>query len=152
MFQLLDHRAKRKGSVMRYIERTLKPISILLVIIFLLAPVCCRTASAAMIGTETVLTPERNPGTREVLLDLMSREDFQNILMARGIDPMEARARIDSLSDAELEMIFNNIADRPAGGDATGFIIVVGVVIIIVFILVEYFSAVKMFPQLYSDE
>jgi hypothetical protein len=137
---------------MRYIERTLKPISILLVIIFLLAPVCCRTASAAMIGTETVLTPKRNPSTREVLLDLMSREDLQNILMARGIDPREARARIDSLSDAELEMIFNNIADRPAGGDATGFIIIVGVVIIIVFILVEYFSAVKMFPQLHSDQ
>jgi len=137
---------------MRYIERTLKPTSILLVIIFLLAPVCCRTASAAMIGTEAVLTPERNPGTREVLLDLMSREDFQNILMARGIDPREARARIDSLSDAELEVIFNNIADRPAGGDATGFIIIVGVVIIIVFILVEYFSAVKMFPQLHSDQ
>ena len=136
---------------MRY-KRTLKPISILLVIIFLQAPIYCRSASAAMIGTETVLTPERNPGTREVLLDLMSREDFQNILMARGIDPREARARIDSLSDAELEMIFINIADRPAGGDATGFIIVVGVVIIIVFILVEYFSAVKMFPQLHSDQ
>lgn len=136
---------------MRY-KRTLKPISILLVIIFLPAPVYCRSASAAMIGTETVLAPERNPGTREVLLDLMSREDFQNLLMARGIDPREARARIDSLSDAELEMIFINIADRPAGGDATGFIIVVGVVIIIVFILVEYFSAVKMFPQLHSDQ
>jgi hypothetical protein len=137
---------------MRYIERTLKPTSILLVIIFLLVPVYYHTASAAMIGTQTVLTQDRNPETRAVLLDLISREDIQKILMARGIDPREAKARIDSLSDAELEMIFKNIADLPAGGNATGFIIVVGVVIIIVFILVEYFSAVKMFPQLHSDQ
>ena len=137
---------------MRYIERTLKPTSILLVIIFLLVPVYYHTASAAMIGTQTVLTQDLNPETRAVLLDLISREDIQKILMARGIDPREAKARIDSLSDAELEMIFKNIADLPAGGNATGFIIVVGVVIIIVFILVEYFSAVKMFPQLHSDQ
>ena len=49
-------------------------------------------------------------------------------------------------------MISQKIADLPAGGDATGFILIVGAVIIIVIILVEYFSEVKMFPQLHSDE
>ena len=137
---------------MRCIEGTLKPTSILLVIIFLLVPVYCHTASAAMIGTETVLTPVRSPDTRAVLQELMSREDIQKILMARGIDPREAKARIDSLSDAELGKIFKDIADLPAGGNATGFIIIVGVVIIIAFILVEYFSEVKMLPQLHSDQ
>jgi len=137
---------------MRYIKRTLKPTSILLVIIFLLVPVYCRTASAAMIGTQRVLNPVRDPDTRAVLQDLMSREDIQKILIARGIDPREAKTRIDSLSDDELEMIFKNIADQPAGGNATGFIIIVGVVIIIAIIIVEYFSEVKMFPGLDSDE
>lgn len=137
---------------MRFIERALRPTSILLVIIFVLAPACYLSASAAMIGTQTVLTPARNPDTRAVLQGLMARTDVQQVLVARGIDPHEAIARIDSLSDDELEMISGFIADQPAGGSATGFIVVVGVVIIIVIIIVEYFSEVKMFPQLYSGE
>jgi len=49
-------------------------------------------------------------------------------------------------------MISQKITDLPAGGAATGFIVIVGAVIIIVIIIVEYFSEVKMFPQLHSDE
>jgi len=137
---------------MRFIERALKPTSILLVIIFVLAPAYYRSASAAMIGTEAVLTPVHDSDTRAVLQGLVARTDVQQVLVARGIDPHEARARIDSLSDDELEMFSKLIADQPAGGDATGFIVVVGIVIIIAIIIVEYFSEVKMFPQLHSDE
>ena len=137
---------------MRFIERALKPTSILLVIIFVLAPAYYRSASAAMIETEAVLTPARDSDTRAALQGLVARTDVQQVLVARGIDPREARARIDSLSDDELEMFSKLIADQPAGGDATGFIVVVGIVIIIAIIIVEYFSEVKMFPQLHSDE
>ena len=137
---------------MNFIAKTLKPTSIFLAIIFLLVPAYYQSVSAAMIGTETMLTLDRNQITRDYLHDLMSREDAKKMLEARGITPPEAKARIDSLSDDELEMISQKIDGLPAGGDATGFIVLVGVVIIIVFILVEYFSEVKMFPQLHSDE
>ena len=128
---------------MNFIEKALKPTSIFLAILFLLAPAYYQSVSAAMIGTETMLTPDRNQTTRDYI---------QKVLVARGINPHEAKARIDSLSDDELEMISQKITDLPAGGDATGFILIVGAVIIIVIILVEYFSEVKMFPQLHSDE
>ena len=128
---------------MNFIAKALKPTSIFLAILFLLAPAYYQSVSAAMIGTETMLTPDRNQTTREYI---------QKVLVARGINPHEAKARIDSLSDDELEMISQKITDLPAGGDATGFILIVGAVIIIVIILVEYFSEVKMFPQLHSDE
>jgi len=128
---------------MNFIEKALKPTSIFLAILFLLAPAYYQSVSAAMIGTETMLTPDRNQTTRDYI---------QKVLVARGINPQEAKARIDSLSDDELEMISQKITDLPAGGDATGFILIVGAVIIIVIILVEYFSEVKMFPKLHSDE
>lgn len=128
---------------MNFIEKTLRPTSIFLAILFLLAPAYYQSVSAAMIGTETMLTPDRNQTTRDYI---------QKVLVDRGINPHEAKARIDSLSDDELEMISQKITDLPAGGDATGFILIVGAVIIIVIILVEYFSEVKMFPQLHSDE
>jgi hypothetical protein len=128
---------------MNFIEKTLRPTSIFLAILFLLAPAYYQSVSAAMIGTETMLTPDRNQTTRDYI---------QKVLVDRGINPHEAKARIDSLSDDELEMISQKITDLPAGGDATGFILIVGAVIIIVIILVEYFSEVKMFPQLHSAE
>ena len=128
---------------MNFIEKTLRPTSIFLAILFLLAPAYYQSVSAAMIGTETMLTLDRNQNTRDYI---------QKVLVDRGINPHEAKARVDSLSDDELEMISQKIADLPAGGDATGFILIVGAVIIIVIILVEYFSEVKMFPQLHSDE
>jgi hypothetical protein len=137
---------------MNIFQKALKPTSIFLVILLLLAPAFYQSASAAMIGTEILLKADRSQNTRDYLHDLMSREDIQKLLVARGINPHEAKARIDSLSGDELEMISGKIADLPAGGDATGFILVVGAVIIIVLILVEYFSEVKMFPQLHSDE
>jgi uncharacterized membrane protein len=137
---------------MNFMAKTLKPTSIFLAIIFLLVPAYYQSVSAAMIGTETMLATDRNQITRDYLHDLISREDIQKLLVARGITPHEAKSRIGSLSDDELELISGKMADLPAGGDATGFILVVMAVIIIVLIIVEYFSEVKMFPQLHSDE
>ena len=137
---------------MNFMAKTLKPTSIFLTIIFLLVPAYYQSVSAAMIGTETMLATDRNQITRDYLHDLISREDIQKLLVARGITPHEAKTRIDSLSDDELELISGKMADLPAGGDATGFILVVVAVIIIAILIVEYLSEVKMFPQLHSDE
>jgi hypothetical protein len=137
---------------MNFNNKALKPTSVVLAFLVLLVPVFHQTASAAMIGNETMLTLDRTKDTRGYLHNLMSREAIQQVLVARGINPLEAKARIDSLSDDELEMIAGKITDLPAGGDVTGFIVIVGAVIIIAIILVEYFSEVKMFPQLHSDQ
>ena len=79
---------------MKNLESALKPTSILLVIIFMVAPVYCRTASAAMLGTDLLLTPDHSFDRRAFLHDLISREDIRQALVARGISPEEARARI----------------------------------------------------------
>jgi hypothetical protein len=45
-----------------------------------------------------------------------------------------------------FELIFNKITDLPAGGvDATFVLILVGVIVVMI-IIVEYISAVPMFP------
>ena len=137
---------------MNFIAKALKSISIFLSIFFLLAPGYYQSVSAAMIGTQTMLRPDRSQNTRAYIHGLISREDIQKVLVARGINPQEAKARIASLSDDELEMISENFNVQPAGGDGTGFAVVVTMVIMIIAILVEYFSEVKMFPELQSNE
>jgi hypothetical protein len=106
-----------------------------------------QNASAAMIGTERMLSPDRNSGTRDRLHQLLARESIQKALVGRGVSLDEAKARIDSLTAAELDVIAAKIDEFPAGGDVTGFVLICAAVILIVFLVVEYTSEVKMFPQ-----
>jgi len=131
---------------MHAFQKMANPISILAVILLLLMSTLYQPAKAAMVGTEKLLISDRNQETRSYLQQMMSRKEIQEALVARGIDLQEAQIRIDSLTDSEIELIFNKIRDLPAGGvDATFVLIIVGV-IVVVFIIVEYISAVPMLP------
>lgn len=134
---------------MHTFQKTAKPIFIFAMILLLLMSTLNQPAGAAMVGTEKLLTSDRNQETRSYLQQMMSRKDIQEALVARGIDFQEAQIRIDSLTDSEIELIFNKITDLPAGGvDATFVLILVGVIVVLT-IIVEYTSAVPMFPWLH---
>jgi hypothetical protein len=134
---------------MHTFQKTAKPIIILAIILSLLMSTLNQPAGAAMVGTEKLLISDRNQETRSYLQQMMSRKDIQEALVARGIDFQEAQIRIDSLTDSEIELIFNKITGLPAGGvDATFVLILVGVIVVL-FIIVEYTSAVPMFPWLH---
>jgi Flp pilus assembly protein TadB len=132
---------------MNTLAKTLKPTCKLLVAVLLLMSFFHQSASAAMIGTEQLLPPDRNQKTRDHLHQLIARENIREALAARGIDPDEAEARIDSLTDDETELIAGKIDALPAGGNIAGFVLICAAVILIVFLIVEYTSSVKMFPQ-----
>ena len=131
---------------MHTFQKTAKAISVLAIFLLLLVSTLNQPAAAAMVGTEKLLISDRNQETRSYLQQMMSRKDIQQALIARGIDLQEAQIRIDSLTDSEIELISKKINDLPAGGvDATFVLIIVGV-IVVVFIFVEYISAVPMLP------
>lgn len=131
---------------MHTFQKTAKPISFLTIILLLLMSTLNQPAAAAMVGTEKLLISDRNQETRSYLQQMMSRKDIKEALVARGIDLQEAQIRIDSLTDSEIELFFNKITDLPAGGiDATFVLILVGVIAVLI-IIVEYTSAVPMFP------
>ena len=133
---------------MHTFQKTAKPIFIFAMILLLLMSILNQPAGAAMVGTEKLLISDHNQETRSYLQQMMSRKDIQEALVARGIDLQEAQIRIDSLTDREIELIFNKITDLPAGGvDATFVLILVGVIVVLI-IIVEYTSAVPMFPWL----
>jgi hypothetical protein len=136
---------------MKTIKKTVKPISLFLAILLLLISTLSQSASATMIGTEYVLKSNRNQDTREYLHQLISREKIQKAIVARGITPLEAKARIDSLTDDEIELISEKIADLAAGGNAIGFIVIVGAIILVLILIVEHSSVVKMFSKLKSN-
>ena len=131
---------------MHTFQKTAKPIFIFAMILLLLMYTLNQPAGAAMVGTEELLLSDRNQETRSYLQQMMSRKDIQEALVARGIDFQEAQIRIDSLTDREIELIYNKINDLPAGGVDAAFVLIIVGVIVVVFIFVVYISAVPMLP------
>ena len=131
---------------MHTFQKTAKPISILAIILLLFMSTLNQPAVAAMVGTEKLLISDRNQETRSYLQHLMSRKDIQEALVAHGIDLQEAQIRIDSLTDSEIDLIFNKITELPAGGIDAAFVLILVGVIAVLIIIVEYTSAVRMFP------
>jgi hypothetical protein len=116
---------------MEIIRKMSKPTAIFLTFYMLMLACPYQSAWAAMIGTDSISNENRVQSPREYLNNLLAREDIQATLVSQGIDPQEAQARIDSLSDAEVNDIVNKLDQLPAGGFLGELLIVVALVFII---------------------
>jgi hypothetical protein len=138
---------------MKLIRQNAKSACIFLTFLMLSITVPYQSVLAAMIGTEATLDLTRAQQARDDINSLLLREDVQNALMAQGINPLEAKARIDSLSDAEVIRIADEIDKLPTGGNIQPFPTWVGILIIaaVVAILVLFFTGVYYLGK-YIDE
>ena len=116
---------------MEIIRKMSKPTAIFLTFYMLMLACPYQSALAAMIGTESIINVDRNQSPRDYLNDLLAREEIQAALVSQGIDPQEAQARIDGLSDAEVNDIVNKLDQLPAGGFLGTLLIVVALVFIV---------------------
>ena len=120
---------------MKLLRQKAKPVSVFMTILLLLLAVPYQSAFAAMIGTETVIDTARGQEARDCLNRMMIREDVQTAFTSYGITPLEAKARLDTLSDAEIMRLYNQMEQLPAGGSDLGTaFIAVGVIFILLFI------------------
>jgi len=120
---------------MKLLRQKAKPVSVFMTILLLLLAVPYQSVFAAMIGTETVIDMARGQEARDCLNRMMIREDVQTAFTSYGITPLEAKARLDTLSDAEIMRLYNQIEQLPAGGSDLGVaFIAVGVIFILLFI------------------
>jgi hypothetical protein len=92
---------------------------------------------AAMVGTEAILENHGTSDARDQLRSFLDRQDVQSVLTARGIDPAEAKARVDSLSDAEVMQIADKIDGLPAGGDFWGTFVFVVIIVFVTLLVLE---------------
>jgi hypothetical protein len=81
-----------------------------------------QSVCAAMINTESFINVDRGQSPRHDLTNRLAYEEIQAALILQGIDPQEARDRIDNLSDAEIDKFAHEIDLLPAGGSALGVI------------------------------
>ncbi|MBW2410916.1 MAG: PA2779 family protein [Deltaproteobacteria bacterium] len=118
---------------MKLLRQRSKSLSVFMVIMMVLLTVPYQSVLAAMVGTEATLAITADgQDARNTIKTVLAREDAQAVLRAQGIDPLEAMARVDSLTDAEAQQIADQIEELPAGGGfLVTFLIVVGLIVII---------------------
>jgi len=130
---------------MKRIYRIAKPLSIFLAIwVFMISGPS--QAMAALVGTERVFDAERVQNARELIHGLMAREDIQAALVREGIDPREAQARAESLSDAEAVRLAGAIESLPAGGSAVGIIVLSILFVFILLLITDILGYTDVFP------
>ena len=131
---------------MRRVRRFAKYVSCFVTITMLLMSLPVQPLQASMIGTETVLNLSKAANMRENLHKCLERKDVQEVMTAQGISPMEAKARVDCLSDAEVMQIAQRMDQLPAGGDGIGAIVGAAVIIFIVLLITDIMGYTDVFP------
>lgn len=96
-------------------------------------------AVAAGIDTATVVQLEDRTGALGRIDAQLARDDVRTALVALGVDPTQAAARVGALTDAEVALLDQELAQLPAAGDA-GWILLV----IVLGILIWMFATGKL--------
>jgi predicted transcriptional regulator len=122
---------------MHPIRRKAQPVAVFMTILTLLLSVPYQSAVAALVQTESMLDMSRSQEARETLKQFMAREDVRSAIVAQGIAPPEADARLNSLTDAEVIRLADQINRLPAGGDVLGLVVVVLVIVILVLVIMK---------------
>ena len=117
---------------MKRFQQILKPVGFLLAIFMFMLSGPYQSAMAAMIDTESVLDSKRAHNAREYLKTFLTREDVKSALVSQGIDPQEARNRIDSLTEEEARFVADQLDQMPAGG---GFFTTLLIIVFLVFVI-----------------
>lgn len=102
------------------------------------------TVQAAMISSEQVAesaVTSNGEQHRARIIATLSREDVQAAMVARGIDPAQAKERVAALTDEEASSVASQIDSAPAGG-----IIGAIVLIFLVLLLTDILGFTKIYP------
>ena len=117
-----------------------RPIAIFLSILLALMPLL--PAQAAMIGNQQIINQNQSQQTRDSLQQLLDQDTARQQLQAWGVSPEQINSRIDSLTDAELARINQQLNDLNAGGSVLGILLV----IFLVFVITDVIGATDIFP------
>ena len=137
---------------MKFIRKKISLISLFMTTIMLLIATPYQTLLAAMVPTEATIYQIKAQDARDHLKTLISKNDIKKSLISQGIDPMEAKARVDSLSDSEVIEVADKIEQLPAGGGAFGAIIGAALIVFLVLLLTDILGYTDVFPFVKSQK
>lgn len=131
---------------MKKVLQMAKPVSIVMTVLMLLMSLPCQAVFAGMVETETLMGAERGEAARSYVKRILDRKEIKDTFVAQGVDPEEAAARIDSLTDAEAIRLAQQIEQLPAGGSALGIIVGASLIVFLVLLFTDIMGYTNIFP------
>ena len=132
---------------MKRIYRIARPVSLVLAVYVFMISGPHSAALAALVGTESLMEAAQVQNARDRIRDLMARENVQAALVGQGIDPAEARARAEALSDSEALRLAEAIESLPAGGmSAVGIIVGSILIVFLILLITDILGYTSVFP------
>jgi hypothetical protein len=131
---------------MKFIRAKIGFVSLFMIAVTLLIAVPYQPLLAAMVPTEVTIDDDKAEEARDYLKSLISRSDIRTSLISRGIDPEEAKIRVESLTDSEAIAIADQIEQLPAGGSAIGVIVGAALIIFLVLLVTDILGYTDVFP------
>lgn len=122
----------------------IKPLSLLMLIIFSVTVVFAPAAHASMLSTGTVLKNDADE-IRSRIHDMLNAEDVQSALEKRGISESEARERVDSLTESQLRTLAGHMDAQPSG-EGVGTVVGALVFVFIVLLITDIAGLTNVFP------
>ena len=137
---------------MKFIRKKISLISLFMATMMLLIAVPYQPLLAAMVPTDSTMYQIKAQDARDHLKTLISKNDIKKSLISQGIDPDEAKARVDSLSDSEVIEVADKIEQLPAGGGAFGAVIAASVIVFLVLLITDILGYTDVFPFVKSQK
>ncbi len=131
---------------MKFIRKKVSFVSLFMATIMLLIAAPYQPLLAAMVPTGATIYDNKAEEARDRLKSLISRNDIRKSLLSQGIDPDEAKIRVESLSDSEAIAVADQIEQLPAGGGAIGVIIGAALIVFLVLLATDILGYTDVFP------
>ena len=130
---------------MKVLRNNRQALCIFMAVLMLIVSIPRESVLAALVDTGTVMDSVQSQKARDQVRQFLAREDVQAVLIAHGIDPIEAQSRINALSDDEVMRLSEQIDQLPAGGGAVEFLLVVLLVVVLVFVILDWTGVTDVF-------
>jgi hypothetical protein len=103
-------------------------------------------AHAELVATDAADTAQPiRTSARERIATLLDRAEVRAGLERHGVSASEAKARVDALSDDEIERVAARMDALPAGGDAISAALLVGFLAFVILLVTDILGFTKVF-------
>ncbi|OGI40491.1 MAG: hypothetical protein A2140_08695 [Candidatus Muproteobacteria bacterium RBG_16_62_13] len=112
-------------------RRLAKPVSYALITGVLALSLHGPAARAAMVTTDQIVSAQQSQQDRAKVHTLLAREDVKQALSARGVSTTDIQARVEAMTDQEVQALSSKLDRLPAGGDALGVLALIFIILLI---------------------
>jgi hypothetical protein len=138
---------RRMGNLdMNGLRQLRRGVALVLAVVMFVLSMPLGAANAALVSTEQVLEQRDGAAERARVLAFLDRAEVREQIVALGVDPIEAAARVRALSDAQVREIAGQLDQLPAGQSAVGAVLGVILIIFLILLVTDLLGLTDVFP------